>query len=227
MYAATVAARAPLTEAEITRRQPVWQALSDLFLDTEVRWWVPRAAKVLVDSGYPVPVLEAIWRREVTPEFGANLLSVAGEWAGFDIDVTSLARRAGRSGRPASLWDRMGRWRWRHVERLNEPLWQAVLQLRSHLMDHDEQSAEMHTRLWADFAHVWTEPSLSAVLMPEGLLASVRDSGLSRAQCLATLEQVFLHAYGPLTEPNQRAWDQRGKLEAFIDRAFAEPASLT
>ncbi len=74
-----------LTDAEIKRRTPVWQALSELFLDTEMQTetfqWV---ARVAVDAGFSVAETRAILETEVLPVFGYNLLSVAGEWAPFD-----------------------------------------------------------------------------------------------------------------------------------------------
>ena len=89
-----------LTEAEIERRLPVWHALSDLFLDTELqpsdhRW----IASVLDSSGFSKAELRAILEEEVTPAFGVNLLSVAGEWAGWseeevrEIVLRSMSRR--------------------------------------------------------------------------------------------------------------------------------------
>ena len=70
---------------DIENRRPVWEALSDLFLDTDValsRIW--RIEK-LAASSYTVPELEQILVDEVYPVCGSNLLSVAGEWAGFDM----------------------------------------------------------------------------------------------------------------------------------------------
>ncbi len=73
--------------AELERRRPVWEALSRLFLDTELQPDDHRGiARVLAASGYADEELDAILRREVGPVVGANLLSVAGEWAGFDPD---------------------------------------------------------------------------------------------------------------------------------------------
>ena len=76
--------RAPSLELE--RRRPVWGALSDLFLDAELQ---PedhrRIARVLAASGYSEPELEQILRSEVGPVLLPNLLSIAGEWAGFDL----------------------------------------------------------------------------------------------------------------------------------------------
>ncbi|WP_295645609.1 hypothetical protein [uncultured Methylibium sp.] len=70
--------------AELAARRPVWEALSDLFLDTDVslsrRWRV----ELLARSPYSVDQIEWILVNEVYPVCKYNLLSVAGEWAGFD-----------------------------------------------------------------------------------------------------------------------------------------------
>ncbi|WP_169977466.1 DUF7079 family protein [Tautonia rosea] len=72
---------------ELERRRPVWDALSDLFLDRELQ---PddhrRIADVLASSGYSEAELEEILCREVGPVLWPNLLSVAGVWTGFDRD---------------------------------------------------------------------------------------------------------------------------------------------
>jgi hypothetical protein len=66
-------------------RAPVWNALSELFLDTELQSEDhERIAKILAASPYSDQKLEAILRFEVTPVLKANLMCVAGEWAGFD-----------------------------------------------------------------------------------------------------------------------------------------------
>ena len=82
------------SETELQRRRPVWQALSDLFLDTETRPAVPAAAQVCEASQYSIDELNIIWRHEVSPVLAPNLLSVAGEWAFFDpewLEETILA----------------------------------------------------------------------------------------------------------------------------------------
>ena len=51
---------------ELERRRPVWAALSDLFLDTELEAADhQRIAHVLAASGYPESELERILCREV------------------------------------------------------------------------------------------------------------------------------------------------------------------
>lgn len=88
---------APLTSEELERRRPVWSALSDLFLDTEVRPAHPWRARVCARSGLDVTALRRIFDEELHPLLYSNLLSVAGEWAGFDdawLESAIVSRRA-------------------------------------------------------------------------------------------------------------------------------------
>lgn len=68
----------------IVSRLPVWKALSDLFLDTEL---LPRdyryVASQLQDSGLDLTEIEGILWDEVFPALGDNLRIVSGEWADF------------------------------------------------------------------------------------------------------------------------------------------------
>jgi len=88
-----------IDDAEIDRRKPVWIALSDLWLDTELTEDdLRRIAEVMRRSGYEVEELREIYLFEVAPVVFPNLLSIAGEWAGFDEEwlvheVTKQARR--------------------------------------------------------------------------------------------------------------------------------------
>ena len=74
-----------LSESEIEKRIPVWNALSDLFLDTELDDITHKyIAKVVVESGYEPQEIHNILWKEVLPAVGDNLRIVAGEWAGFN-----------------------------------------------------------------------------------------------------------------------------------------------
>lgn len=74
-----------LTDAELERRKPVWTALSELWLDTELEDGdLQRIAHVAAVSSYTVAELRDIYLYEVAPVVSPNLLAVAGEWAGFD-----------------------------------------------------------------------------------------------------------------------------------------------
>lgn len=90
----------------MNQRRALWLALADLFLDTEVRWFVPRAAYCAVDSGFGWDETEHILYHEVGPVVGGNLLNVAGEWAGWDSEWlcrTIEERRRGVLDTPRAL----------------------------------------------------------------------------------------------------------------------------
>jgi hypothetical protein len=73
------------TEAEIEERLPVWEVLSEFFLDTELRSDdYERIARALAATAYSEAEIEGILIGEVYPVCKWNLLTVAGEWAGFD-----------------------------------------------------------------------------------------------------------------------------------------------
>ena len=110
---------ADLSEAERARRRPVWDALSDLFLDTETRPSVCRAANACFESGYPVETLDHIWRHEVAPVLAPNLLSVAGEWASFDIEWLEDQICHRRAGLLDGMKAKVNQDHWRQVKRLS------------------------------------------------------------------------------------------------------------
>ena len=70
---------------DLEHRRPVWDALSTLFLDTDTSLSRAWCAQVLARSAYSLDQLESILLDEVYPACRANLMSIAGEWAGFDI----------------------------------------------------------------------------------------------------------------------------------------------
>ncbi|WP_090261901.1 DUF7079 family protein [Pseudomonas panipatensis] len=69
------------------RRLKVWQALSELFLDTEIddRTFA-YVAQAIMDSKYSPEEIQTILWGEVFPVLESNLRSVAGEWVGWTDD---------------------------------------------------------------------------------------------------------------------------------------------
>lgn len=115
---------------ELERRRPVWGALSELFLDTELQ---PedhrRIARILSASGYTTPELEQILRREIGPVLSPNFLTPAGEWAGFDLawleaEILRSKRRRWLSWLSGGLAMKMVRHDWERVRALltSEPV---------------------------------------------------------------------------------------------------------
>lgn len=80
---------------DLEHRQPVWEALSDMFLDTDVSATRAWRVGILAASHYSIDELQQILVDEVYPVCRMNLWSVAGEWAGFDPDwlQRSILRR--------------------------------------------------------------------------------------------------------------------------------------
>jgi hypothetical protein len=78
---------ATLSPQELQSRAPVWEALADFWLDTElVDFQFDHIARVISVSSYSIAEVRAIHDYEVAPAVSANLASMAGEWAGFDTE---------------------------------------------------------------------------------------------------------------------------------------------
>lgn len=66
-------------------RKPIWIALSDFYLDTELQDFDFRyIAKTILESPYTFEEVKTINTYEVFPVLQSNLLQPAGEWAGFN-----------------------------------------------------------------------------------------------------------------------------------------------
>ena len=107
-----------LTADEIERRLPVWHALSDLFLDTELQ---PddyaRIAGSLRTSGFRRAELRSILEEEVAPAFAFNLRDVAGEWCSWTVEeVGAIMLQSLGKRRPALVRWLRRRIRSRYVE---------------------------------------------------------------------------------------------------------------
>lgn len=175
-----------MSPEDLERRRPVWDVMSDVFLDTETRWEMPRIALALARSGYSVDELEAIWEHEIVPECAWNLLQVAGEWALFVVDEDRLTERA-EGKRP--LLDRM--------MGVASPLvigaqWRAIKAMRDMLLalSSDEAAQAARAAMWTVFVHVYVEASLERVAFLATDLASLRATGASDAELLRAWDEV-------------------------------------
>jgi hypothetical protein len=112
-----------MTPEEIAIRRPVWVAMSDLFLDTDVSLFHEHIARVCAESRFTIGQLESIFNDEVAPLVGSNLLSVAGEWAAFDEEwlVSQIEERLDRKWPLPSMNPAAGKWR---------PVAQLIVSLR-------------------------------------------------------------------------------------------------
>jgi hypothetical protein len=102
-------------EAEIERRKPVWAALSELWLDTELTQDdLQRIAGVMKRSTYSVSQLREIYLFEVAPVLFGILFTVAGTWSGFDEEwlFTEATKRARSRSWNLRLFVRTGIGKW-------------------------------------------------------------------------------------------------------------------
>lgn len=118
----------PMNAAELARREPVWLTLSEFYLDTELQPADFRRIRAVFDqSGYSVQEIRWINYEEVGPVLYGNLLSTAGEWAGFD-EATLLAavrKRAAKHLKIRSCFPL--RWLWqRGIDYFNEAYFRHV-----------------------------------------------------------------------------------------------------
>jgi hypothetical protein len=120
-----------IDEAEIERRKPVWAALSELWLDTELSQEdLLRIAGVMKRSAYCVLQLREIYLFEVAPVVFGNMFTVAGTWSGFDEEW--LFERTTKRARTRSLGLRVfvrtgiGKWL---LTSASEQHWDTLVQM--------------------------------------------------------------------------------------------------
>ncbi|MDY7538648.1 hypothetical protein QN372_05965 [Undibacterium sp. RTI2.1] len=95
---------AALTADDLLLRAPVWEALSDFWLDTELQdFQFDHIARVIAASPYSIEEVIAIHNYEVAPAVSANLGSIAGEWSGFDSEWLN-SRCIHFASRRQSIW---------------------------------------------------------------------------------------------------------------------------
>ena len=113
-------------------RVAAWQALSELFLDTELDDAdISAIARRLDATGFSVPELERIYEQEVAPVCWRNLRALpGGAWSGFEKKwlVEAIQRQRGSRG----VLDRLpgvSRLRLRRLTALSRVDWERVKQL--------------------------------------------------------------------------------------------------
>lgn len=88
---------------DLERRRPLWEALADLFLDTELQEYHYRfvATRVLESAYTATEVQEILWD-EVFPVIEWNLRHPAGVWSGFRVESLQEAILGGGKKETAS-----------------------------------------------------------------------------------------------------------------------------
>ncbi|MBK1839571.1 hypothetical protein JHL17_19355 [Azospirillum sp. YIM B02556] len=97
------------SQSELEDRRPVWDALSSMYLDTDVSSSRDWRVRVLAASRYSLDQMDSILRDEVHPICLPNLLHPTGEWAGFDPAWLEQAICSHRNRRLSRLLTTIGR----------------------------------------------------------------------------------------------------------------------
>ncbi len=197
--------RDPLTAAELERRKPVWDAMSDVFLDTETRWAMPQIAFTLVESRYEPDELLAIWQDEIVPECAWNLSQVAGEWAMFVLDEEALAARA--AGKKPLIERIVGV----STPGFIDGQWRAILELRAALLELPSEQRAERTAMWTVFLHAYLEASLEKVLFLENDLDTLRATRASEEALVAAFQEVRPILRSLLTDDEVRDEERRAR----------------
>ncbi len=178
-----------LTSEDLDRRTPVWDAMSDLFVDIETRWAVPRIALVLVQSGFGSAELERIWHREVVPECAGNLANHGDPTKAFVVDVTALTARA--EGAAAGS-----------IPPLPEALvarWDAARALSDTLRNLPESEWVPRAGIWSAFVHAYLATSLETLASLEAQIDVLATTGLTESELVAIFDHVHPRLRSMLT----------------------------
>jgi hypothetical protein len=98
----------PTTNQLTQQEKRAYTILSELFLDTEhTQLELNYLTSSLRPLGIPVPTLEHMLRYDLFTTLSPNLLSIAGEWQGFDEDWLLQQMQARRSA-AGSGWMKSG-----------------------------------------------------------------------------------------------------------------------
>lgn len=106
-------------------RFPVWNALSEFFLDTELDSKdYDRIGTILAESKYTEKELEEILYYEVYPACKWNMFSIAGEWDGFHPEWIMEHIAPKKDTRPRFCLAPLHRWmyqgHWKRISRTIE-----------------------------------------------------------------------------------------------------------
>lgn len=115
-------------EINIEERQPIWIALSDLYVDTELQDYnFKNIASIIKKSNYSFEEVKQIDKKEIFPVLFYNLLSVAGNWTGFKEEwlVNEINNKIQRRNLFSSTFNRftylcfkgMNKERWKKLEK--------------------------------------------------------------------------------------------------------------
>lgn len=176
----------PLTADELARRKPLWSAMTDLFLDTETRWYPPFVGHACVRSGFDDETLERVFWAELFPLALFNLHDIAGEWAMLEISEVLLTERAEKGERDRAL-ELTDAWMVKHT-------WDASMLVCRRLRTEPEARWQPLTNAWHLLGKRFFEDLGRQLLSdPTKQLADARAQGLDWQAEWAFYRAVLAH----------------------------------
>lgn len=190
-------------EPNVSERERLWLALSDLFLDSENRGELPRLAFAALSSGFGWEVVDHIYLEEVAPVAGPNLLELAGEWGGFPPDWLFEQIRAGGTGTTSlSL----------QATEMVHDRWLVVSQLYHRLAEVPQEQQLQRSQSWLWLASMllqkaWPDCHYFQKFLRLCLDPGVQDQLSTDFQWLETVYRpLWIHPGDPTDEQIRRNW---------------------
>jgi hypothetical protein len=191
---------------DLTEQHALWEAMADLFLDTDLRYRIPEIARRCVRAGLTREAARNIWRYEVTPAVWHNLVDIAGEWAYWPREwlIPRIERARRRAHRPPRWSDAL---RYHATASAIDPVWCAVERCMDELAQLPPlEAARLETtltwlaRVFFDFSAGArpADPDLQAVYRATflpifgPLAVTCRITGESPASCRARVEGALI-----------------------------------
>jgi hypothetical protein len=137
-------------------REQLWLFMSDLYLDTDVRRFLPNLALRMTESNFSRTTLEHIFQHEVTPVVHMNMLITTGEWSGFDEQwlLAKCEKRMRYAAKPGVIRQALLLLAY-HLQNHAHQDWLTALALYDLLLAMPQQQRQPRAQLWQKFVSVY------------------------------------------------------------------------
>lgn len=132
----------------IAARRPLWAAMSEMWLDTELGpIELEYIARMMAESGLTDEALREVYLVELAPVLWPNLFATAGEWAGFDQEWLSerIVHNLTHHPRRTRFWSRFPLTR-RMMTYATEEYWRALMPMAARMREAQAAAGDRRSR---------------------------------------------------------------------------------